>query len=485
MPCTTILVGKKASLNNSTIISRNDDSPSGKFHIKRLAYYKENEYMRVYRSKISKVIIDLPDYNYQFTYVPNVEKGEGIWGANGVNSKNVSMTATETISNNDEILSIDPLIDVSKNVHLSRNNQGIGEEDIVMLVLPYIKSAKDGVLRPASLLEKYGTYEKNGIAFQDENEIWYMETIGGHHFIARRLPDEMVAILPNYFNINSFNLEEALRDGKDNLCSKDLKELIIKNKELLKADNLDFTNINPRKLFGTNREHDRLYNTPRAWVLYEYFTHNYGKYNPESIDIPMFVKPAFKVSISHVKDANSNCFEGTKYDPYNNPKCYRPIGINRTAFIHVTEIKKDSVNELAKAINYIGFASNAFNVIVPHFPRATKLPHYLTYTTLKPSLDSFYWTSRIMAVLSDNIKDIAQPLIKDVQTKIYKYADNAIKAARLDKNLSIDYLNVLNLRLEDNYKQLIEDLFNKLLRESSLNMTNSYQASDNGIQKHA
>ena len=36
MPCTTILVGKKASNNGSTIIARNDDSPSGVFHVKKL-----------------------------------------------------------------------------------------------------------------------------------------------------------------------------------------------------------------------------------------------------------------------------------------------------------------------------------------------------------------------------------------------------------------------------------------------------------------
>ena len=42
---------------------------------------------------------------------------------------------------------------------------GIGEEDIVCLVLPYIRSAREGVKRLGSLLEQYGTYEMNGIAF--------------------------------------------------------------------------------------------------------------------------------------------------------------------------------------------------------------------------------------------------------------------------------------------------------------------------------
>ncbi|MFR5029034.1 MAG: C69 family dipeptidase [Coprococcus sp.] len=32
--------------------------------------------------------------------------------------------------------------------------------------------------RLGSLLERYGTYEMNGIAFQDVDEIWWLETIG-------------------------------------------------------------------------------------------------------------------------------------------------------------------------------------------------------------------------------------------------------------------------------------------------------------------
>lgn len=36
MPCTTILVGKKASYDGSTIIARNDDSGSGHYTSKNL-----------------------------------------------------------------------------------------------------------------------------------------------------------------------------------------------------------------------------------------------------------------------------------------------------------------------------------------------------------------------------------------------------------------------------------------------------------------
>ena len=50
-------------------------------------------------------------------------------------------------------------------------------------------------------LEKYGTYESNGVAFSDSDEVWYMETIGGHHWAAKRVPDDCYVAAPNWFNI--------------------------------------------------------------------------------------------------------------------------------------------------------------------------------------------------------------------------------------------------------------------------------------------
>ena len=99
--------------------------------------------------------------------MPNSILTNGIWPAAGINSENVAMSATETITTNSRILGIDPYVE-----------NGIGEEDIVTLVLPYIHSAREGVLRMGELLEEYGTYEPNGIAFSDMEEVWWLETMG-------------------------------------------------------------------------------------------------------------------------------------------------------------------------------------------------------------------------------------------------------------------------------------------------------------------
>ena len=97
----------------------------------------------------------MPDNPLRYTSVPDALGKDGIWGEAGINSANVAMSATETITTNARVLGADPLV-----------KDGFGEEDMLTLVLPYIKTAREGVLRLGQLLETYGTYESNGIAFQ-------------------------------------------------------------------------------------------------------------------------------------------------------------------------------------------------------------------------------------------------------------------------------------------------------------------------------
>ena len=170
MPCTTILVGKKASYDGSTIIARNDDSGSGHYTSKKFAVIHPEEQPKIYKSVISHVEIELPENPMRYTAMPNAEE----------------------ITSNPRVLGADPLVRYQPAKDGKEEIPGgIGEEDIVYIVLPYIHSAREGVKRLGSLLEQYGTYEMNGIAFQDADEIWWLETIGGHHWIARKVPDDV------------------------------------------------------------------------------------------------------------------------------------------------------------------------------------------------------------------------------------------------------------------------------------------------------
>ena len=405
MSCTTILVGRKASHDGSTMIARTDD---GHFDVKKLIVVEPKDQPRLYKSVISHVQIELPEEPLRYTACPSVDPVNGIWAATGINAANVGMTATETITSNPRVLAADPLV-VYKKAESRREKDtigGIGEEDFVVLVLPYIRSAREGVERLASLLERYGTYESNGIAFNDENEVWWMETIGGHHWIARRVPDEVCVINPNQFGTDSFDWEDAFGAKEAHLCSADLRDFVTENRLDLNQNGV----VNPRNIFGSRRDMDHTYNTSRAWFMGRYLSpYSYrwegedADFGPESDNIPWSLVPDRRVSVEDVKYLLSSHYQGTPYDPYrrgDKTRIYRPIGINRTGVTSVCQIRSGMPDKL-KGLEWIAFGSTTFNALLPVYPNVPKMPRYLSGVTLDASTENFFWASRLIGALAD------------------------------------------------------------------------------------
>ncbi len=59
MSCTTILVGKDATYDGSTMIARNDDSGSGHFTAKKFVVVEPEDIPKTYKSVLSHVEIPL------------------------------------------------------------------------------------------------------------------------------------------------------------------------------------------------------------------------------------------------------------------------------------------------------------------------------------------------------------------------------------------------------------------------------------------
>jgi dipeptidase len=181
-----------------------------------------------------------------------------------VNIKNVVVSETETITSNALVLGADPLV-----------STGFGEEDILTIILPYINSAREGDEKLGNILEKYGNYEMNGIGFQDENEIWWFETIGGHHFISKRVQDNEYAVIPNQQGIESFDFVDAFSEKKYHIYFIDLIDFIINNKLDLSKKYEDLKNekiFNVHSTFGSHTDFDKTYNAPRAWFMHKYLS---------------------------------------------------------------------------------------------------------------------------------------------------------------------------------------------------------------------
>ena len=493
MPCTTILVGKKASYDGSTMIARNDDSGSGHFTAKKFIVVHPEEQPRKYKSEISHVEIELPDNPMRYTSMPNALKGEGVWAASGVNEANVGMTATETITSNPRVLGADPLV-VYQPAEDGKEEAagGIGEEDIVYIVLPYIRSAREGVKRLGSLLEKYGTYEMNGIAFQDRDEIWWLETIGGHHWMARRVPDNMYVVMPNQLGIDHFDLEDALGEQREYMCSADLKEFIEKYHLDLSMDGV----LNPRDAFGSHDDADHVYNTPRAWFMERYLNPHTKKwegpdadFTPASDDLPWAMVPEKKITVEDVKYVLSAHFQGTPYDPYaaygdkSMKGAFRSIGINRNDFLSVIQMRPDQPEDSA-ILEWVAFASNAFNVLVPFYATIDTTPDYFSSTTREVTTDSFYWVSRMIGAMADasykssifHIERYQERVMSKGHQLIGKYDALLEKESDAAKRMSLRHQ--ANQEIADMVKKEASDTLNKVLYELSNQMKNAYSRSD-------
>lgn len=482
MGCTTILVGKNASFDGSTMVARTEDAPSGVFRAKKFVNVAPEEQPRKYKSVISKVEIDLPNNPVRYTAVPNAILDNGIWGQCGANEYNVSMSATETITSNERVLGADPLVDC-----------GIGEEDIYTIVMPYIASAREGVTFLGNLLEKYGTYEMNGIAFQDENEIWWLETIGGHHWMARRVPDDSYVIMPNQLGIDKFDFDDAFGAKKEFMCSADLLDFVKKYHLDLSIDG-DF---NPRHAFGSRSDADHTYNTPRAWILQRYFnptSNTYdginADYRPDSDNLPWARIPEKKITVEDIKYALSHHYQGTEYDSYSKDihsvkkGTLRPIGINRTNFLGLVQIRPYMPDEL-KCLQWLAIGSCVFNAIVPFYTNINRTPDYLANTTNQVTTENFYWTNRLIAALCDaHFADTASHIeryqlkVQSQSTALINKYDEKFIAEKISKDNAKGFLEKANDNIADELKVQTDDLLDKALYTASCNMKNKFSRSD-------
>ena len=89
MACTTLLVGRLATNDGSTIVDP-----------KKLVVVNHEDQPRTYTGVANHLTIELPDNPLRYTCTPHADPSNGVWAETGINAANVSMSATETISAN-------------------------------------------------------------------------------------------------------------------------------------------------------------------------------------------------------------------------------------------------------------------------------------------------------------------------------------------------------------------------------------------------
>ncbi|WP_143463580.1 C69 family dipeptidase [Levilactobacillus enshiensis] len=385
--CTTVLVGKLATVDGSTLIARNDDTflplTPQRFYV-HPAEHDQPE--RTWTSNQNGFTAPIPSDGYRYSATPNVEVDkEGVYAESGFNEKNVAMSATESVYGNPDALAFDPLV-----------ADGLAEDSLQTMVLPYINSARDGVRYLGNLIKQYGSPEGNGVLFSDHNEVWYMEIVTGHHWVAQRIPDDAYAVAANQVAI-----QQVTFDDPDNfMYSEGIQEFVTENHL-----NPDQNGWNFRHIFGTSTEKDRHYNTPRVWFGQRVLNPEIEQ-DPQSSELPFICRTSHKISVEDVEYILSSHYNETKYDPLGQGADedrlkFRPISMNRTQNSHVLQIRNDVPAESA-AIFWLCFGVPAFSPYVPFFANATDTDDSYSETPVHLDDKSAYWMYRKLSMIVES-----------------------------------------------------------------------------------
>ncbi|MBZ3775789.1 C69 family dipeptidase [Lentilactobacillus otakiensis] len=463
--CTSMIVGKNASIDGSIMIARNEDSKSS--WPKNYVIHKHQEFddEPEFSSNDNGFKLTLPKIRFKYSATPEWTEKFGLFEEDGFNEYGVAMSATESTYTNKLALGADPL-----------EEDGIGEEAMITVVLPYVKTAREGVQRLGQIVAYYGTSESNGILFADKNEAWYMETGGGHNWVAQRIPDDGYAVIANQSAIQEIDF-----DDPDNfMWSPKIRDFVAENH--LNPD-LSGKTFNFRKIFGTADLSDTYYNTPRVWYGLKMFSPELN-FEPTSQEMPFINHANRKLSVFDVQDFLSSHYQGTSFDPIgegseHDQHLYRPISLAKTQEAHILQIRPN-MPTAAAGIQWLAMGVAAQSSFVPFYAGANDTPKAYQNASGSYAPNQAYWTYKLAGVLVDPHYVKFGPKLNDTKAKLrvkfqqsVKQADAAIAGL---SNVELgDYLTKVNF---DNaktglnaYNSLISDLITNSTDLSPINFT--------------
>ncbi len=373
--CTGFVAGKNATDDGSLIIARTEDLSGAK-----------NKNFKVYPRKVNQAPvkfkdaigfeIELPKVSAKYTAIADSEQSEGIYDEVGFNEYGVSMSATVSAGENELVDKFDPLVE-----------NGLSEASITTVVLPYIKSAKEGVQKVASIVDKQGSAEGNILYFADDKEIWYMEIYSGHQYAAVKVPDDKYAVMGNHFMLGYVDPK-----GKDSIASKDLINLP-QQKVFLKQNDGKF---HAALTYGEEMgDYDRV----RVWGGQNKLSpSNKVDYNKPVFEL--FRKADKKISVKDVMELQRYRYEDTAKNanlPENSK--VRAIGATTSMECHVIQMKKDLPKEVG-GVMWLAIANAEHSVYLPFFGNINSTIEQYTNDAQQFDQNSFYWLMRGINVLS-------------------------------------------------------------------------------------
>lgn len=453
--CTNLIVGKKASVDGSVMVSYNADDYgmfSGLCHYPAGVHAK-GEMRKIFDWDSGVYHGEIPEAPVTYNVIGNI------------NEYQLSIAET-TYGGREEMIDTTGILDYGS---------------LIYVALQRAKTAREAISVMTSLVEKYG-YCSSGETFSicDPNEAWIMEMMGtgpgskGVVWVAMRIPDDAICAHANQSRIGKFDM----KDKKNVLHSKNVISYARKMGWFSGKD-ADFSWKNTYAFpdFSGRRACDA-----RAWSFFNRFKKGFDRYlpwalgkDPNAEDMPLWVVPDRKLSVHDVEMAMRDHYEktpmaldsaniggGVYQMPYRptplsfkvDGKTYfneRPISTQQTAFTFVSQLRSWLPREIG-GITWFGNDDANMVAYTPVYCNNTVVPE--CYNT--PGADAvtfsdknaFWvcnWVSNMVyprySQLFPELQAVRDSLEADYFARQAEVEKHALELYGSDKAAAVTYLN--------------------------------------------
>ena len=341
--CSNLIVGKKASVDGSVMVSYNADDYGMFGH---LCHYPAGTHPKGSMRQI---------YDWDSgVYHGEIEEAPVTYNVIGnINEFQLSIGET-TYGGREEMVDSTGILDYGS---------------LIYVTLQRAKTAREAISVMTSLVEKYG-YNSEGETFSicDPNEAWIMEMQGtgagskGVVWVAMRIPDNAICAHANQSRIGKFNM----KDKKNVLYSKN----VISYARKMGWFNGKDSEFSWKNTYAFPDFSGRRFCDARVWSFFNHYADDFDRYLPWALgkdkdaeDMPLWIVPNRKLSVADVENGMRDHYEGTAlaldttsigggiYEmPYRptpltftvDGKQYfneRPISTQQTAFTFVSQLR--------------------------------------------------------------------------------------------------------------------------------------------------
>jgi len=282
--CFSVLAGKNATSNGSVLFAHNEDD-YGKQLVNWIAVprkpFHEGTEFRLKNGGLTGQVAFTS--RYVWLEIPGMDFSDSY-----LNEYGVCIGSNSCSSREDKP-------DIS--------NGGIGY-NLRQIMAERAVTARDAVVIAGRLIEQFG-YTGSGRTYcvADPNEAWALAVVKGKHWVAQRIADDEVMVLPNNFTIQQVNLE----DVDHFLGCPDLIPYAVKRGWYNPGKDGPF---NFRNAYSGRNSIKHPGNVNRAWGAYHLFNAGFSLTD----DFPFSFKPDEKVTKENLMNLLRNHYEGTELD---------------------------------------------------------------------------------------------------------------------------------------------------------------------------